>query len=258
MRKSQILVLSIALALILGLYFAPIKASKQSEVDRSRAIEMESTDKTALLRKAAQKYSVEQLAEVQRLNDLQESFTTDSLKLKGLEKLSGAWYKIGEPALAGIYAEDIASVRNDESSWAIAGTTYALGMKIYTDASERKFCQGRAVKALENAISINPDNSQHRINLALCYVDMPLEDNPMKGILMLRDLLDKNPNDVGVLSQLGALAIRTGQYEKAAERLETAFAAEPNNKQVLKLLVNAYTGMGDSSNANKYQTLLNK
>lgn len=258
MNRKQILVIGIALALILGLYFAPIKPSGQSDIDRSRAIEMESTDKTALLRRAREKYTIEQLSEIQRLLDISESYENDSLKLNGLEKLSGAWYQIGEPALAGIYAEEIALGRNDETSWSIAGTTYALGMKTYTEKEIREFCQGRAVKALENAISINPDNSQHRVNLALCYVDMPLEDQPMKGILMLRDLLDKNPEDVTVLTQLGALAIRTGQYEKAVERLGTAFTVEPNNKQVLSLLVNAYKGMGDIPNTKKYEALLYK
>lgn len=258
MSKNQILVLSIALALILGLYFVPTKSSNSTQVDRSRAIEMETTDLSALLRNAREKYNAEQLSEIERLTDLAGAAKVDSVRIGWLEKLSGAWYQLGEPALAGGYAEKIADERNDEDSWGITGTTYASGIKKYTDKKMKDFCQKRAIKALNNAISINPDNSQHRINLALCYVDLPLENDPMKGILMLRDLLDRNPEDVGVLTQLGALAIRTGQYEKATERLGKAFSVQPENKQVLRLLASAYRGMGDIPNAQKYETLLNK
>lgn len=258
MNKNQILVLGVALALILGLYFVPTKSSNSTQVERSRAIEMEATDLSALLRNAKEKYGAEQLTEIQRLTDLMQASETDSIQIEWLEKLSGAWFQLGEPALAGGYAEKIADKKNDEDSWAITGTTYALGIKKYSERDMKDFCQKRAIKALNNAISINPDNSQHRINLALCYVDLPLEKDPMKGILMLRDLLDKNPEDVGVLTQLGVLSIRTGQYEKAVERLGKAFSVQPENKQVLRLLASAYRGMGDISNAEKYETLLNK
>lgn len=256
MNKNQILILFCALALILGLYFIPTKPSNTKDVDRTRAIEMETTDKTGLLRKAKEKYSPTDLTEIQQLTDFVNAAQDDSTKVSYLERLSGAWYRIGEPALAGIYAQEIAESKNDEESWAIAGTTYGMGIKKYPESDLRQFCQGRAIKALQNAISINPDNSQHRINLALCYVDMPPEGQPMKGILMLRDLLDKNPEDVGVLTQLGALAIRTGQFEKAVERLGKANEVQPNNKQVLSLLANAYRGMGDVPNAEKYEALL--
>ncbi len=258
MNRNQILVLVLALVMVLGLYFFPTKPSKRTEVDRTRAIEMETTDKTALLRKAMEKYSPEQLGDIRQFTDLAESATDDSTRIKWLENLSGAWFQIGEPALAGIYAEEIAEFRNNEESWSIAGTTYILGIKKYEAEDTKKFCQGRAIKALENAISENPDNTRHRTNLALCYVEMPPEDQPMKGILMLRDLLDDHPEDVGVLAQLGSLAIRTGQYEKAVERLEKAYSVQPDNIQVIRLLINAYQGMGDTANAAKFEALLNK
>lgn len=258
MSRPQIIVLVLALILGLGLYFAPIKAPKSEAVDRTRAMEMQITDKSGLLRKAKGKYKPEQLLDVQRFQDLVGSTENDSLKSQYLEGLSGAWYRLGEPALAGMYAKDIANIRQDENSWAIAGTTFALGIKKYEDQETRTFCREKAVEALENAISINPSNSQHRVNLALCYVELPLEAQPMKGIMMLRDVLDKNPNDVGALTQLGLLSIRTGQYDNAIKRLEMALGVEPNNKQVIQLLVSAYDAKGDLAGATKYKSLLDK
>lgn len=249
MNKNQAIVLILAFGLLLGLYFLPISPAEKT----GGASAMEATDKIALLHKANEKYTPEQLVEIRQLSDLVENEGVDSVRLEWLEKLSGAWYKVGEPALAGVYAQEIAELRNDEKSWAIAGTTYALGVRKHKENSTQLFCQKRAVEALENAISINPENVSYRINLALCYVDMPPKDNPMKGILMLRELASKYPNNVGVLTQLGGLAIQTGQYTKAIERLEQARKLSPKNPQVLSLLVGAYKGSGNTVQAEKLE-----
>jgi cytochrome c-type biogenesis protein CcmH/NrfG len=86
--------------------------------------------------------------------------------------------------------------------------------------SVKAFCNQRAVQAFENAISLNPDNASHRLNLALTYTEMPPEDNPMKGILLLRELQEQYPENTQVLNALGRLAIQTGQYARAVERLD--------------------------------------
>lgn len=258
MNKNQLSLLALALGLTLGLYFIPTKPPKNNNIDRSRKIEMESTDESSLLRMTKEKYKGSELVEIQTMMDMLNAAKSENEKINWLEKISGTWYRIGEPALAGVYAQKIAEIKNDEEAWSIAGTSYAAGIRKYTEDKYRTFCFGRALKALENAISMNPDESQHRVNLAMCYVGMPPKDNPMKGVLMLRDLLDKNPEDVGVLTQLGGLAIQTGQYDKAIERLSKANSLEPNNKIVLTYLINAYKGKGDLKKASEYERILNK
>jgi uncharacterized protein HemY len=71
----------------------------------------------------------------------------------------------------------------------------------------------------------------------------------MKGILMLRELDTQHPNNVSVLSQLGRLAIKTGQWEKAITRLEAAQKVEPANDRVACLLLEAYKGAGQVDKA---------
>ncbi len=258
MNKKQLSLLGITFALIIGLYFIPIKPSDSDLVDRSRALEMEATDESTLIKTAKDKYSTAELADIQVSMDMFGAAKTDEGKLPWLEKISGSWYALGEPALAGVYAEKIAELRNDEESWAIAGTTYASGIRHYKEHKNRMFCQGRAVKALENAISINPKETNHRLNLALCYVGLPPEENPMKGILMLREMVEKDPKNVAVLSQLGQLAIQTGQYDKAIERLNAAFMEDSGNKTVLTYLIAAHKAKGDTAKAVEYERMLNK
>ena len=109
------------------------------------------------------------------------------------------------------------------------------------------------VMAFENAISINPDNIAHKVNLALCYAERPPVDNPMKGVLMLVELNKSAPKNVLVLNTLARLAIRTGQYDRAIERLSTAIEEEPNNEKSICLLAQAYEAKGDTENASVFK-----
>ena len=104
----------------------------------------------------------------------------------------------------------------------------------------RDFCTQRAVNAFQNAASLNPTKLDYKINLALCYTENPPQDEPMKGILLLRDLDKENPDNAAINIQLARLAIKTGQFDKAIARLEKVLASEPNNKKAVCFLAEAY------------------
>jgi len=91
-----------------------------------------------------------------------------------------------------------------------------------------------------------------KVNLALCYVEYPLQDNPMKGILMLVDLNKNNPDNSLVLTNLGRLAIQTRQYDKAIERLGRVVELDPKNRNANCLLAQAYGEMGNQEKTDFY------
>jgi hypothetical protein len=124
MSKLQSIILISGLVLTLGLYFMPIKPPKMGEVNRARELNMEATDELTLTKDARGRYSPTQLLEVDALMDLLEGDTSETKRISRLEQLSGAWYKLGEPAMAGVFAEKVAELKGDGESWAIAGTTY--------------------------------------------------------------------------------------------------------------------------------------
>lgn len=253
MTRLQIYVLAFAALLFMGLYWgSDTKPDKHKSVERSRNLAAESTDPQTLLQTAKAGLSPEQLAVIIAAEKDLDAQTEELQKVELLKKLSGSWYELGRVDLAGIYAEQVAEITNEESAWAIAGTTFTIGAKQTQENKIRQFCFGRAVKAYESAISINPSNSAHQLNLAICYTDNPPKSNPMKGILMLRDLNEKEPENTAVLTTLGRLAIQTGQYEKAVERLGQALTVEADNKQANCLLSKAYEGLGDREKAAQY------
>ena len=198
------------------------------------------TSAQSLIREALPLLDVRTEAEIHGFSKQLDAATGDARRVEVYQDLSGAWYRAGRPAIAGHYAEQVAELAPSDTTWGIAGTTYSLCLRVDSlSAKQRDFCRERAVVAYENAISLAPDEPSHKVNLALYYADNPPEDNPMRGIRMLLDLNAEQPDNVSVLVQLGRLALRTNQNDRALERLMRAVELAPDDRAAQCLLAEA-------------------
>lgn len=253
MTKLQIGVLLTATALFFVIYFGcETKPTEQRAIEKSRALTAEGASVEVLLQEAKAALTAAEAGRILALEQALEEAPTDSLRAGRYQELSGAWYESDQPALAGYYAEQVAELRNSEESWSIAGTTYTICLQRTENERIRNYCANRAVKCYESAISLNPANPVHKVNLALVYTENPPAENPMRGIQMLLDLNQSDPDNVLVLNSLGRLAIRTGQFDRASERLEKAASIEPDNRNTICLLAQAYEGAGQAEEAREY------
>ncbi|MEM9919490.1 MAG: tetratricopeptide repeat protein [Bacteroidota bacterium] len=256
MTKLQISIVATSLVLLGVLYFGfEIKSPKQAAVEQGRSLVAKSTDIDVILKDAKSKLTPEITNELVFLEEGAAKAKSDTARVALLQRLSGRWYQLNEPAVAGYYAEKLAEEINTEDAWSIAGTTYSICSQRVKETKVNEFCSQQAVKAFESAISLNPNNIDHRINLALCYTEKPPQDNPMKGILMLVDLNKRNPDNVPVLIQLGRLAIQTGQYEKAIQRLTKAVSLQPEESRGHCLLAKALESNGQPEKAVRHKEI---
>ena len=184
MSKYQIFTVAGALLLFMILYFGfDTIPQKQKSLEKSRMLNVESTGISNLIKDAYTKMDEEQKSIIEAMNlDIEKSRLDTLKKIQVLKSLSGTWYEMGFPSIAGSYAEDIALIEKTEGAWSMAGTTYAICVKNTEDIKIKDYCSKRAIKAFESAISINPESIEHRVNHAICYVDHPNQDNPMQGI----------------------------------------------------------------------------
>lgn len=253
MTRLQISVIIVSCLLFLGLYFGgDTKPEAQAVVEKTRALKATSTSIASILPAAKSKLSVDTSAIISSIEKDLSSSQNDTTKVASLKKLAGLWYDVERADISGHYALEIANILNTEDAWAIAGTTFMLGARKTEEKKIRDYCFENASTAFENAISINPSNYAHKVNLALCFIENPATKNPMKGILMLREYNQTAPENVLVLTTLARLAIQTNQFEKAIERLDTAIRVEPNNKKANCLMVQAYDGLGNKEKAAEF------
>ena len=187
-----------------------------------------------------------QKGDIQSLTEKLTAGNTPSV----LKPLSAAWHNAGHDEVAAIYAQQIAETEKTDDAWSIAGANFYLALQKATEPNLRDFCSKRAAEAFQNAASLNPTKLEHRLNLALCFVENPPANNPMKGILQLRELDAQNPENIMVNYQLARLAIKTGQFDKAIARLEKTLPKDPQNRRLICLLADAYEGKGDAKAAN--------
>ena len=253
MNKTQWIVVTAAVVLFSVLYFGfDTKPGKHKEVEKQRVLAAVSTDINSLLKDAKKSLSPQESASVLALEaELEKS--PDSSKANLYKRLSSLWYSLEKPGISGFFAEKVAELVGSEEAWSIAGTTYSICLQQEQEEKVKSYCTQRAIQALENAASINPANLQHKVNLALIYAENPPQDNPMKGVLMLVELNKQNPGSPVVLTQIGRLAMKTGQFDKAVERLEQSIAAQPDNPVAICLLAQAYEGLGNSEKAKDFQ-----
>lgn len=254
MSKTQWIVIVSAAVLFAVLYFGfDTKPASHSSIEEKRSLSAVSTDANSLVSDAKKSLGPQQVAQLTALEAELQSASSDSTKTELLKQLSSNWYKFERPEIAGYYAEEVAKLANEEESWSIAGTTYSICLQRSQDEKIRSFCTERAIGALETAASLNPSNLQHKVNLALVHTENPPQDNPMQGVLMLVELNKQNPENVSVLTQLGRLAIKTGQFEKAVERLGKAVELEPSNRMAVCLLASAHENLGNQSEATEFK-----
>lgn len=253
MNKAQYTLVLGALSLFLLLYFGfDTKTDKQQSVENARAISGESTSPDRLAEAAKQNLTAEQTAAVAEVEQQLQSAATDADKVVLLKRLSGLWYQLGSLPMAGVTAEEVATLENADTAWSVAGALFYEALTAEQDPQKRTYCADHAVKAFESAASLAPDHVEHRVNLALVYAENPPPDNPMKAVLMLRDLEGKNPDSPSVYNALGRLAIKTGQWERAIERLQKALSLDPGNPNTPCLLAKAYQGAGQTENYEQF------
>ncbi|MCS7037094.1 MAG: tetratricopeptide repeat protein [Saprospiraceae bacterium] len=250
MSKPHYAVLAAAGLVFLVLYFGLPKTPPEWKMrEQSRAIRGEQASAEQLVESAKARLTSEERAALVVLEQAVEAAPGEAERIERLKELSGWWYARGYRGVAGIVAEQVAEVAGTDSAWSIAGATYYQALQKETDARLRAYYAERSIRAFESAASLAPQHIEHRVNIALVYAENPPADNPMKAVQLLRELEQKYPQNASVYNALGRLALKTGQWERAIERLEKALELDPENPNTPCLLLKAYENAGQPDKA---------
>ena len=228
------------------------KPNELIEREKTRALNLQSTDVQSLRLEAASSLSSSNKARIQILeSELSEAEEADKVDI--YKDLSSVWYDADEVGIAGYYAEQIAIANQDAASWGIAGTTYGICIKRSQKDKEKSLCLSKALEALENAISLAPNQIDYQLNRAIILAENPPSDNPMHGVKLLLDLNKNFPKNVSVINNIARFALQTNQFDKAEQRLLGALELEPKNKATNCLLVQLYQAIGENSKMELYR-----
>jgi len=226
MKKSFLIIIGIGLLGIFGIYQLP-----KGNVSNKTSAEAGGANRDAagvkIAEKEAENQHVAPLSEalLKKIAGLKSQF--DSKKdLGSLNSLIAAYREGNRLDSAGLVAEKYAMINPNVANWGRAGQLF-FEAQTYALSPEKGQAMGaKAREFFEKIIEQEPNNLLIKSNLAMTYVDTP---TPMKGITLLREVIEQDPTFVPALFDLGVLSIKSNQFGKAQERFAQILKLEPNN-----------------------------
>jgi len=251
-----------ALALMIGLYFLgkttpPPKAAQPNNAQQSTEHQAIAFDD--LLLKAKQKISPDQ---VQRLLKLENSVTRGNVKDQQIHvyhQLARFWADsahLFEPYA--FYTGEAAKLENSEKSLTFAARLFLDNLITESQPAMQNWLATNAKVLFEKALAINPVNDSSKIGLGACYLFGNISDNPMQGLLPIREIAQKDPGNVYAQMILGLGGKRSGQFDKAIERFLVVVQKQPDNIEAVFNLAECYESKGDKANAVKWYEVVKK
>ena len=260
MRKQQWALIITGLLLLFGLYFfgntiAPKKPVIPSETANAPAV-LTTEDVIA-------KYKTSlDTQQVQTLTQLENSVVRGDVhnqQIHVYHQLASYWTdSLHREEIGAYYAGEAAKLENSEKNLTFAAHLLLDNTMSATDASMQRWLATKAKELFEKALLINPNNDSSKIGVGVCYMFGNIADNPMQGILAVKEIADKNPDNLYAQMMLGLGGIQSGQYDKAAERFLIVVQKQPDNIEAILNLAGVYERMGNKEEAVKwYKNSLN-
>ena len=263
MKKSIILSCVLALALVGTLYSLPkvVVNTKAKDVDNGKteiaaapgaSAPNAPTSGAATPETSTGMHDGATLSPEQQKNvdQLRSGFNQASGKDKitaGL-KLSDTFAKLQKFDSAARYAETVAELSPSIENITRAGDRYYEAYGFAVDDAKAKSLGIKTREFYGKAIEKNPGLLAAKANMAMTYVNT---ENPMSGILMLREVLDTDPTNELALFNLGILSMRSNQYSKAADRFRQILTNNPENTKAKFYLGLTLVELGKKEEARK-------
>jgi tetratricopeptide (TPR) repeat protein len=255
-KKPQWLTLAAGVCLLAALfYFGKTIPPKKTTTTLSASSET-SISIDSLIGNAKKSLTAAQL---DNLNGLEHSVVRGDVKeqqIKVNRELAMFWRdSVNMPEISLWYLAEAARLENSEKSLTFAGHQF-LDNLIAENAPQIKQWEAFQAKDLfERSLILNPTNDSSKIGLGSVYIFGGIT-SPMQGILMVREVADKDSTNEYAQTTLGIASLMSGQLDKAIERFKRIAALKPGNAQAVYRVASLYEQMGNKQEAKKWYTRL--
>ncbi len=255
MIKQQWILILAGVLLVIGLYFFgnTVNQKKFPAIAANDSPPVSNITTQEVIAKSKQTLNA---AQVQKLMQLENSVVRGDVhnqQLKIDQQLSLYWMdSLHNEQLGAYYIGEAAKLESSEKNLTFAAHLLLSNLLATTDAAMQHWLATQAKELFESALKLNPDNDSSKIGLGACYMFGNISENPMQGILAIREIADKNPGNVYAQMMLGLGGIQSGQLDKAIERFNNVIKMQPDNVEAILDLAQAYDRKDDKTNAVKW------
>lgn len=180
-----------------------------------------------------------------RLQEMASLASSDEELLAAQDSISAFAKKNNYPPLLAEASAKKAGIIGNAEAWMKAGDDYFKAFRLSKNQNQEALKE--AVAAYEKVLQMEPDYLAAKTALGVAYVEGAaiLGEMPMKGIGILKEVLNTDPENIDALTNLGYFAIQSGQYEKAIERFEQILSIDPKNAEAFIYLTDIYLSQND-------------
>jgi cytochrome c-type biogenesis protein CcmH/NrfG len=183
---------------------------------------------------------------LQALKERLKQTEKDSFKLERIRDIAHFWKHRAKPEVAGHYFEQAAQKTGRARDWQQAGDAYNVAFRQAPDTLKTSLAQ-KAIHSYKKALSLKPQDTSLKLSLATCYTDGT--DQVMKGVRMLLDITEADSTHPEANFHLGRLAIRSGQHDKAIDRMQVVLSQDSTDFNARLLLSQALLNKGEKEQA---------
>jgi tetratricopeptide (TPR) repeat protein len=250
MQKQQILLIVVASAVTLGLYFGVPTVNPNRVITPANPgadssefnIEIYDNQVVAQLSETRQAFISSLKADVKRGDVADQSHTL-------AHKLSAFWQdSVQNPLLHYNYLAQSAELDNSEKSLTFAAHSILGYLPFERNHAFQHWLADKGKELFDKALQMNPNNDSSIVGMGGCII-YGADGNPMEGIMKVREVATRDSTNYFAQYMLGVGGMISGQYDKAAERFEKVAKGEPENMLALFKLAEALELSGDREKA---------
>lgn len=258
MKKQQWILSAAAVILFCGLYFFGKTINPQKPVISAANTSEQPVSNLStpdVLAKSKQNLNAAQLQKLTQMENSVVRGDVHNQKIQIDHQLASYWMdSLHNEEIGAYYAGEAAKLENSEKNLTFAAHLLLDNMLATNDVAMQHWLATQAKELFEIALKLNPQNDSSKIGLGACYMFGNISENPMQGILAIKEIADKNPNNIYAQMMLGLGGVQSGQYDKAAERFLNVLKLQPDNIEAILNLAQVYDRQNDKANAIKWYT----
>jgi predicted Zn-dependent protease len=231
MRKSQFIIVVIAIIAVISLFYLP-KYLVKDERSQAKVEKVENTPHSEVPETSHQMDIPEdQLNKINLLRKNYLSVSDKEKKLKFADSLATLFRNVNKYDSSAKYLEEISFIDPTRKNLIRAGDGY-FDAATFALNEEKSSNLGEKARAIyQKALDEDKNNLEVKTKLAKTYFGGSDPQNTMKGVAMLKEVISVDPGNEEALFSLGTLSIQSKQYDKAVGRFEAIVQKNPEHME---------------------------
>ena len=243
MWLSKLIVTALALVLVVILYMLPKVVVDNEQQENVQA--MNDPEVSEVSESHQRPLTDQQQTAVQALKEQFNTGENPEKSANFADSLAGLYTELNYLDSAAYYYGVAADIEPVMSRWLMAGESYFDAYSYAVESQKQQQLGAKARQYFDLALEQDPNLNDVKAKTALTY----LPNQPMQAVLLLREVVERDPNNTLGLYNLGLLSLQSQQFDKAVDRFETLTAAYPEHLEGQFYLAVSYYENGQKDKA---------